>query len=244
MGYGLEPVAEGEYGPFLGEWNRKIYLATYPRSGNHWLRYLIEEVTQIATSSVYCDADEGKSHLGKPFPWGGYSPKFGYEGKCRYPYPYEVVVIKTHFPAVPAQKFDRMSYVKAIRIVRNPIDSLYSFYVFNKKQRLGSRMSGELLEKRIRSWRKFHEYWNAQSNVVTIRYEDMLKDPLPCLQTVFSAMGYAFSDEQLQKAIEKYPPKGAPLKHIAYFAPEDLSLIQSELGDLMQQFEYEKMRSL
>src|SRR5690348_10906431 len=92
--------------PSKEDWSKRVYLATYPRSGNHWVRYLIEEITHIATSSVYCDGDADKSHLGKPFPWGGYCPKYGYEGKCRYPTPDDIVVVKTHFPAVPAQEFD------------------------------------------------------------------------------------------------------------------------------------------
>src|SRR5690348_17766666 len=110
---------EIEMAPFLPaiqDWHKRVYLATYPRSGNHWVRYLIEDVTGLATSSVYVDGDVERSHLGKAFPWGGYAPPFGYEGKCKYPKPEDSVVVKTHYPAVPAQKFDRMSYVKAIRI--------------------------------------------------------------------------------------------------------------------------------
>lgn len=49
-------------------WQHRVYLASYPRSGNHWLRYLIEEAKGIATSSVYQDPDP--PHLDQVFPWG------------------------------------------------------------------------------------------------------------------------------------------------------------------------------
>jgi hypothetical protein len=236
------PMEESDYveecGPFLGAWDKKVYLATYPRSGNHWVRYLIEEVTHIATSSVYCDPDIGRSHLGKPFPWGGYSPKRGYMGTCRYPTPDDVVVIKTHFPAVPAAEFDKSSYLKTIRIVRHPVDSLYSFYAWEARNQAKSTMPKELLKKRINTWAKFHEYWNQQPNVLTIRYEDLLADPQGGLKAILEAMGYEASAEQIENAVQKHPPQGSPLKHLGHFENEDLDLIQRELGTLMKQFDY------
>ena len=223
----------------MDQWNNRVYLATYPRSGNHWVRYLIEEATHIATSSVYCDGDAGKSHLGKPFPWGGYCPKHGYEGTCRYPTQDDIVVVKTHFPAVPARQFDRMPFIKAIRIVRHPIDSLYSFYLFGiKSKSYNSRIPVKLLKKRIKTWKKFHEYWNRQDNVMTVRYEDLLCMPHAGLKVILKQMGYAVSDAMINRAVERYPPHGRPLKHLDRFEVEDLDLIQSELGELMIQFNY------
>lgn len=233
---------ESEMAPFLPEmqeWHKRVYLATYPRSGNHWVRFLLEDVTGLATSSVYVDGDVKRSHLGKPFPWGGYAPPFGYEGRCKYPKPKDNVVVKTHYPAVPAQKFDRMPYVKAIRIVRHPVDSLYSFYLFGVKGKAyPERMPLEVLKKRIRSWKKFHEYWNAQENVLTVRYEDLLVDPYGVLQQIVEAIGYDLPQQKIDAAIKKYPPQGSPMKHIHRFEKEDLDMIARELGDLMRQFDY------
>src|SRR5690349_14416639 len=80
------------------EWKR-VYLATYPKSGNHWMRFLIEEVTGVATGSVYCDQNQ-PAHMPAPFAWGGYSTPHGYTGKRRYPTKRDIVVIKTHFPVI------------------------------------------------------------------------------------------------------------------------------------------------
>jgi Sulfotransferase domain len=225
--------------PSKEEWSHRVYLATYPRSGNHWVRYLIEEATHIATSSVYCDGDVDKSHLGTPFPWGGYCPKYGYEGHCRYPAPDDIVVVKTHYPAVPAREFDRLPYAVAVRIVRHPIDSLYSFYLFDRKgKEYPMRIPADLLHKRIKTWKKFHEHWNKQPDAITVRYEDFLERPREMLKTILEVMGYDLSRQQIDRAVDKYPPRGHPMKHIHRFEAEDLELIHRELGDLMKQFNY------
>lgn len=221
-----------------GIWTKRVYLATYPRSGNHWVRYLIEEVTHVATSSVYCDASVGRAHSGEPLPWGGYSPKYGYEGTCRYPMPNDIVVVKTHFPAVPAQPFDRRPYMKTIRIARHPVDSLYSFFVFSGKRSETSSIPIDLLMKRVKTWKKFHEYWNQQSNVVTVRYEELLNNPCATLKIILEAIGIFATDTEIEKAVAKYPPQGCPMKHIHRFTKEDLELIQQELGELMHEFHY------
>src|SRR5437868_3632292 len=80
---------------FGEEWN-VVYLASFPRSGNHWVRFLVEEATHIATSSVYRDQDF--PHLKNIFPWGGYSTDQGYDGHCRYPTNDDPVLLKTHYP--------------------------------------------------------------------------------------------------------------------------------------------------
>jgi hypothetical protein len=131
-----------------------------------------------------------------------------------------------------------MPYIKAIRIVRHPVDSLYSFYVFEKKNKSCPRMPLDLLKKRIKSWRKFHEYWDGQAHVATVRYEDLLRTPHAILGFILEEMGYRVSDEQVHRAVDKYPPQGYALKHLERFCPEDLDLIKAELGDLMRQFDY------
>src|SRR6185437_16726911 len=77
------------------EWNR-VYLASFPRSGNHWVRFLVEEATHITTSSVY--RDPNFPHLPTVFPWGGYVVDQGYKGNCRFPTTNDPILIKTHYP--------------------------------------------------------------------------------------------------------------------------------------------------
>ncbi len=112
------------------KWGNRVYLATYPRSGSHWMRYLIEEATGIATSSAYIDPDP--RHLETVFPWGGYCCDGGYEGHCRYPMMGEIAIVKTHFPDTYISGFEKLPYSLAVRIIRHPIDSFYSLYLWEK----------------------------------------------------------------------------------------------------------------
>jgi hypothetical protein len=214
------------------DWKR-VYLATYPRSGNHWMRYLIEEATGIVTGSVR----PGAKHLRKPFPWGAYSTNHGYQGNCRYPEKGEIVVIKTHYPVMPLAPFDLVKSIKTVRVVRNPIDSFYSWSVYKNKGQDIEFISNETLEKCIRLHKRFQNYWNRKG-VFTVRYEDLLLHPYRTLSLILRKIGYRVSSADIRRAIEKYPPYGYELKHIAHFTPEQLQLIQTELKDFLEQFDY------
>jgi len=221
------------------EWHR-VYLATYPRSGNHWFRYLIEEATHIATSSVYCDNDP--QHMRKPFPWGGYCCDHGYEGNCRYPKKNEFVLVKTHFPAQETKitQYDQLSYHMSIRVVRHPVDSFYSRYVrkYAAEAQIETTVPTARVKEFIESWRRFQMYWNQKKNVITIRYEDALDNPAVELRRMCEALNYDVSDEDIERAVEKHPPQGFMYKHLDKFTTEDLKLIQRELKSLMKQFNY------
>ena len=208
------------------EWKR-VYLASAPRSGNHWLRYLIEEATHIATSSVYRDKNDG--NLPIIFEWGGYCCDHGYAGDCRYPEIDEPIVIKTHYPALKNSPFDLQPAMLTICIVRHPIDVFYSWKI---------AYGDKALPYFISRWKKFQEYWNAQENVLMIRYEDLLTHPFPILKQVLETIGYSVSDEDIERAIAKYPPTGEPLKHLSRYTEEEVKLIASELRDLLAQFGY------
>ncbi len=112
---------------FGDEWN-KVYLVSFPRSGNHWVRFLVEEATHIATSSVYRDSDF--PHLQNIFPWGGYCTDHGYDGLCRYPTKEDPVLLKTHYPFFSKIVDPNRKY--AICLIRHPIDVFWSFYVYKK----------------------------------------------------------------------------------------------------------------
>ncbi len=222
---------------FADDWQR-VYLASFPRSGNHWMRFLIEEATHIATSSVYCDPD--KPHLPKPFPWKGYCPDHGYAGNCRYPQEGEIVVVKTHFPHLEREAGDELAFVKVIHIVRHPVDSLYSLYLHSQNGRpLSLIMPRATLMGFIHTMRKFERYWMAKENVFTLRYEDLQEDPFSVLKSVLEFIGYQVEDEDVMRAISKYPPQGNMLKHLSCYPEKDLEYIETELMEFMQKYDYQ-----
>ncbi len=216
------------------EWQR-VYLASFMRSGNHWMRFLIEEATHIATGSVYKDIDY--FHLDEPFPWG-FSTDKGYLGNCRYPDIDDIVVIKTHFPGALKQPFDKQNFIKTIRIVRHPVDSCYSFFVHRLPKPYPFIVSNKAFSYFLIHWKKFQDYWNNQKNVYTIKYEDLLNNPQEVLKKVLEEIGYHVNDEDIDRALAIYPPKNYELQHLKHYERKQLDLMKREFKELLEQFGY------
>ena len=236
-----EVKQEGYSPDELALWDR-AYLASYPRSGNTWTRDLIEESSRIITTTVYV------SGLHKnEFPWGGYEGRNSYQSRLkdliiRPAVRGEIALVKTHFPVFEKAVFDELPYSCTIRLVRHPVDSFYSYYSWRQtktKAELKAMIPRLYLEQEIQNWRKFQEYWNAQPNVITIRYEDLYNDPSSYLKMMIDALGYEVTDEDIARALAKNPPNGQLLKHLVHFTDDDLLLIQTELSDLLEAFGYE-----
>lgn len=220
-------------------WPNRIYLATYPRSGNHWTRYLIEEASHIATCSVFRDLDP--IHLSEPFPWGGYCAENGCIGTCRYPMWGDAVIVKTHFPVNYPTQFDNLPCTKTIRIIRHPLDSLYSFYVWMQNfnhQPIEFYIPHKTLKSYIQLWKNFQEHWDAAENVITLYYEDMYNDLEVNLKIILDATGYAYNDEDVKRAINKFPPSGGLYRHFEHYTEEDLKIVYEQLGNLMEKHGY------
>lgn len=218
------------------KWQR-VYLATYPRSGNHWMRNLIEEATHIATSSVYRDREP--IHLEKPFPWGGYAAENGIEGNCRYPNPREIVVIKTHFPSKMKTKYDLKSANKIIRIVRHPLDAFFSHYMHHRTELPpNGKIPSRYVKESVNNWIKFEKFWNHQPNVLTIQYENFYNEPHANFKLIMETIGYQLPEEDLNRAIAKFPPRGGLYKHLNDYYPDDLELMKSKLTPYMERYGY------
>lgn len=219
------------------DWKR-VRLASYPHSGNHWVRALIEEATHIATGSVYRDAEP--SHLLNPFPWGGYTMEHGYAGNCRQPDRGDFIVIKTHFPAYKLANFDEYKYLRTIRIVRHPIDSIFSFYLCKLKPGISrEKIPLSAVKNGIQRWSLFENYWDQQSDVLTIRYEDLYDRPAANLKLMLNFIGYSYSDADIRRAIEAHPPQGGLLKHRRHYNKQGLRLIAENMQAYLSKYNYE-----
>lgn len=223
---------------FAEEWNT-VNLASFPRSGNHWVRFLVEEATHITTSSVYSDGDY--PHLQKPFPWGGFSPEHGYEGHCRYPTTNDPVLLKTHYPVFP--KRITPDPQRTICLIRHPIDSFWSFYVYQNKKSSEkiTSMDKKKLSFFIEKWRQFYEFWQEQPNVLFVRYEDLHVNTELYLSNILQAAGYSFDQTDVERAVARYSPIGTPLKHLHRYDEESIEMIKTELADILTRFNYDTL---
>jgi len=218
----------------IPQWER-VYLVSFPRSGNHWVRFLVEEASHIVTSSVYKDRDY--PHLPNIFPWGGYCTDHGYTGNCRYPKASEAVLLKTHYPYYnkPLESTKRTK----ICLIRHPIDALYSFYVYQQKKDDSQDLPSKFLHKMISYWKSFYEFWGAQENVLLIRYEDLYANPAFYLAQIIDVLGYDIQQSDIQRAVDLYPSSGGILKHRFHYTEEDIQFIKTELNDLLLKYNYD-----
>lgn len=215
-------------------WRNRVYLATYPRSGNHWMRYMIEELTGKATGSVYPDADE-PVHLSTIFSWGGYAPKGGYEGNREYPKYGDLILLKTHFPVMG--DFEG-HHEGAVRIVRNPIDSFYSYAVYLGYVK-NEEFPNHLLLKFLKEFKNFQNFWDNQDNVLTIKYEDLLLKQPETLTKVADFLKIDYSENDIKRVITRYAPFGEYLKHKNKFSEEMIKKIKFYLADFLDKYDYD-----
>lgn len=225
------------------EWKKRVYLASYPRSGNHWIRYLLEEVTGLTTSSVYQDPEYGTRMFPDAFPWGGYGCIGGYHHNCRFPKKDELTLIKTHFPVFTTE-FDLLPYKMVVRIVRHPIDSLFSYHIYNPfiyppHQYVEQFIPKEKLIYLIDLLLYFENFWDQQPNVLTIRYEDLYTNPKATIKKILRCLSFSVTNAAIEDTVSKYPPTGGLLKHLSHYTEEDLMLIYTKLGTYMHKYGYE-----
>ena len=161
-------------------------LASFPRSGNSWLRSLVEGMTGFGTSSMYCDR-----HLMAKFRWEC-------ERSNRF-------LMKLHYP----HKLDTLEaleesetrwirwqkYEKCIYLVRNPYDSLLSYFMY--KETKGEHdikvdfpqgsLTAPRIKRMIARMKTHWLYWkkDAQLDNLVIRYEDLRRNPTAILLKVF-----------------------------------------------------------
>ena len=215
---------------------QRVYLASYPRCGNTWTRHMIETAVNRTT---FCPV-RANPILIEDFGRGFHHPH-GFRGKAECPKEGEPFIVKTHYFAHLPGPYDCLPYKKTIRLIRHPVDSFYSHYIHHQKRLklpVEDSIPRDFLCHCIAKWRRFQEHWDRQENVITIRYEDLLKAPDYYLRIILDAAGYEFTEEDIYRAVSEYPPEGEPLKHLFRYTKEDLLVIQNGLSSLMAKYGY------
>ena len=203
------------------------------------MRYLLEEVTGVSTGSSRCDLFP--KHLPKLQPWGGYLCEGGYEGNRKEPTLQDIVVIKSHFPA-DLKKGDVAPQGKILRIVRHPIDSIYSLYALECKKKSVEvilPIPDAFISWSTEAWKRHESYWKNRKTF-TFRYEDLMEFPMHYLQQSTDFYEIKATKEDIERAVLRYPPNGnASLQHLSKFTKGQLEYIKEKLSILMKEFNYE-----
>jgi hypothetical protein len=170
-----------------------VFLASYPRSGNTWTRFLLTEI--LAKESASFD----NINLA--------IPEMGIHARAQLTLPSGGRLIKTHEPYRP-------EYKRAVYLVRDFRDVVLS--QFSRERELGMhRMSLDeylplFLEGRLSgfgSWQQHLPSWldgplASSGDMLVIRFEEMRRDPQPSIMRIVEFLGYQPRAEMVRAAID------------------------------------------
>lgn len=215
-----------------------IALASYPRSGNTWMRILIERATDRPVDSVSMDRPYPEIATGEPIAW------------------------KTHY--LPHREFREQRFTKAIHLVRHPYDAIVSYWHYKRDfeyldllwedhvlQQL--RPPRVKVEGELPTWGRHTADWE-QEDTLPVRYEDLLADTAGVLAKVceFLQVPHENLDNAVAKSTIRYirgqlPPdpwvsqfyrQGQCGKGVRMFAPVHRELARKVFGDIAERWGY------
>jgi hypothetical protein len=174
-----------------------VYLASYPRSGNTWLRAVVAEIMFGSSGANIADLDRYVPDIYVPQPNENIVPaKFH--------------VVKTHEPYHHEQ---RKRLKRAIYIFRDPRDVAVSFYRYlhglGKYDGTLDAFLADWLAGRIWpcSWREHVVSWAgdwpkvAPHEWLVFRYEDMLREPAAHVRTIAQFLGFSLEGSRLNDVL-------------------------------------------
>ena len=169
-----------------------VFVASYPRSGNTWLRFMLYEILVGETSSF-----KNVHQL---------VPDIGRQNKALPVLENEGRLIKTHEPYLP-------QYQKAIYLVRDARDVALSEFAYQKALGLAGDDFETYLPRFLRgqvnpfgSWTAHVDSWmNAKdkglAEVLLVRFDEMRSQPEESLSNMMKFLGVPVKAETIRKAV-------------------------------------------
>ncbi|NET11882.1 MAG: FkbM family methyltransferase [Okeania sp. SIO1H6] len=175
--------------------NTDIFIASYPRSGNTWMRLLISD---IILQIQGLPTDTGGNIIPDPYK---VNIESWYQDPRTSKLPFRI--IKTHEP------YDSF-YTKVIHIFRQPADALCSYYHYllrSTKFRESNQSIDTFCSKHIKNWCfRVDSYIQAKreknNSIFFVSYEKLHEAPVNLLEAVSKFIGLKVDRQLLLKAID------------------------------------------
>lgn len=183
-----------------------VWLASYPRSGNTWLRFLLQAYAgggQIESRRLNADV-----------------PDIHRKGVVIHPDAADSVLVKTHYLWSPSHPFAAQTR-GFVYIVRHPKDVLLSFLQYRKLCRVLPEGDPTIdrkyalnyikkfgdpawIQANMGTWPEHVQSWLSQTTMphVLIKYENLQSDPQRELEPMLKLIGLAVDHGRLRTAIE------------------------------------------
>jgi hypothetical protein len=169
-----------------------VFVASYPRSGNTWLRFMLFEILLGQSPSF--------NHVDKVV------PDIGKQRKASPVLPREGRLIKTHEPYRP-------EYKKAIYLVRDARDVALSEFAYQKALGLAGDDFDKFLQRFLRgtvnpfgSWTAHVDSWvkakdEARAQILLVRFDEMRREPELSLGKMMEFLDVLVAPEIIQRAV-------------------------------------------
>lgn len=156
---------------------RRVALASFPRSGNTWFRFLLE----AATGELTGNASDRPSRV---------LPRTG-----------DGIVIKTH----RRDSFRYTHAIHLVRNPFDVIDSYYDWKAsLGWQWKYGELSWDDFVRLTVPLWRAHTRHWlHARSRTYLIRYEDCINEPVGQFGALLEWLDRPVADERLREAVER-----------------------------------------
>ncbi|MEQ8414690.1 MAG: sulfotransferase domain-containing protein [Imperialibacter sp.] len=177
----------------LGLSKRDIVLVSFPKSGNTWVRFVINNYISLSELNGKIVTFSSLDQV---------MPEFGVNDLLK-PWPYKSMprFVKTHWAWNPL-----FAGKKSLLIVRDPRDTMVSYYNYRSKQ--VSAVNPESFQTFIRdkkfgleAWFKHLKSWEKKATCV-IRYEDLKRDGLKEISDSLQKLSLDINTEILSMAFD------------------------------------------
>lgn len=195
----------------LREGRRVVFVSSYPRSGNTWMRKLMADL--ILQKNGYQTDTTLPVHHDRVIPDRDFNALGEIPALERVP----GLTVKTHdrYGAVtrlyPAS---RREQVRHLYLFRDPADALVSYYHFHHRyDHLKAALKGTGIDtfclQRAEEWKAHVEgYLDAvegeDRSIFLGSYEALSDDPVPLLQALFEWLDYPVSREEAERAVDHH----------------------------------------
>jgi estrone sulfotransferase len=173
-----------------------VMLASYPRSGNTWAKFMLAELLTGSEVDFLSNEDV--------------VPAVGHHPRARRLVPGGGRLIKTHEPY-------RSTYGRAIYLTRDVRDVALSLHKHRAAEGFGNPPFSDFLISFVRgdlggygSWQAHVNSWLAAAelspDILVVRYEDLIDDTTTKLGDMARFLGLSLSEQRLHEVIENNSP--------------------------------------
>ena len=202
---------------------KRCALASYPRSGNTWMRHLIHAATGIKSAYIL-NAETDVVHHAAAIP----------------------EIAEENSPIIKTHGYDSEQYDSVIHVVRNPWAAIASYLDYCQAFNVDIQRRAWFIEVEAKGWLKHAEYWRMtkEAGILPyhpVQYESLLVSPANELYAVLNQfLGVNVTVDQVETAVDACKLENLQAKGDPAFYPKganrhvDETLTREEMAKITE----------